>query len=116
MAEPEKISKDVDAALLMAEMKRWQRLRVPFERVQQIQKGSFKIDYVSHAVVTDRLLEVDPTFTFEPVYNEDGVPILVTDYLQQGDSVGVWGVLTVLGVSKVDFCGGKDIESAYSRC
>lgn len=68
------------------------------------------LDYVGHGAVTDRLLEVDPFWTWEPVaYNEDGLPRIV--WLD--DDTGVmWIKLTVLGVTRlgVGTASGEDVE------
>lgn len=55
------------------------------------------LDYVGHAAVTDRLLEVDPEWTWEPmsVDPQTGVPLLVNN----GSTL--WIKLTVLGVSRI---------------
>lgn len=54
------------------------------------------IDYVGHADVTDRLLDVDPDWDWEPLaYDEKGLPLL--DYDANGNPVGMWMKLTVLG-------------------
>ncbi len=77
-------------------------LRAPFppERISQIPRktktgGTVRLDYVGHADVTDRLLAVDPTWTWEPVgVAEDGVPII---------HHGLWIKLTVCGVTRYGF-------------
>lgn len=100
-------------------------LREPFPNVQKVTKkwktkdGSEKsitLDYISHAVVTDRLLKVDPGFRFEPLLDSGGIPIVVTAGLSSGDTVGVWGRLSLLGAEVVEFCSGRDLLDAYSRC
>src|SRR5688500_9470519 len=51
------------------------------------------LSYVGHAAVTDRLLEVDPTWTWEPVaFDEQGLPRL-------DRNGGLWIRLTVAGVT-----------------
>lgn len=105
---------------------RFKALREPFDHVQKLKKEytdkrtgerkSFELDYISHAVVTDRLLQVDPAYEFVPLTNEHGVPIVVLDGLNAGDEVGVWGKLTILGTNVIEFCSGKDLLDAYSRC
>lgn len=61
------------------------------------------LDYAGHAVVTDRLLQVDPEWTWEPfALDSNGVPFI--------DSVGgMWIKLTLLGVTKPGYgdAGGK---------
>lgn len=55
------------------------------------------VDYVGHAHVTERLLEVDPTWSWEPVaLNEQGTPLL------DGNG-GLWIRLTVAGVTRLGY-------------
>jgi hypothetical protein len=101
-------------------------LRAPFANVQHVtktwtdkntgQRKSVTLDYISHAVVTNRLLTVDPSFSFEPLLDATGFPIVVDKGLAGGDEVGVWGRLTILEAATVEFCSGKDLMDAYSRC
>lgn len=54
------------------------------------------IDFVGHANVTRRLLEVDPLWTWEPfALDESGLPLVDTDSL--GNPVGMWIKLTLCG-------------------
>ncbi|WP_341394033.1 hypothetical protein [Arthrobacter sp. G119Y2] len=55
------------------------------------------LDYVGHAALTDRLLEVDPEWTWEPVaFGQDGLPKL--------DGMGgLWIKLTVCGVTRLGY-------------
>ena len=74
-------------------------LRAPFpkEKIQQLPVGGTKLDYVSHAWVTDRLLEVDPEWTWEPVgFDEQGLPAL-------DKNGGLWIKLTVCGVTRYGY-------------
>ena len=69
------------------------RLREPFPKakIQQIKQGPLTLDYVGHADITERLLEVDPGWTWEPVaFGPDGLPAFDNDG-------GLWIRLTVLG-------------------
>lgn len=60
------------------------------------------LDYVGHAAVTDRLLTVDPAWTWEPVaFDSDGLPA----YDRGG---GLWIRLTVLGVTRLGYGDGPD--------
>ena len=88
----------------------------PPSRSKQISKGSFTADYISHGLVTDRLLSVDPSYVFEPLRDDRGFPIVVTEGLQRGDTVGVWARLVVLGAEVTEFCSGSNLLDAYSRC
>lgn len=77
-------------------------LRAPFppERISQIPRktksgATVRLDYVGHADVTDRLLAVDPAWTWEPVgVAADGIPII---------HHGLWIKLTVCGVTRYGF-------------
>lgn len=76
------------------------RLREPFlpEQIHQIPKGGVQLDYVGHAEVTERLLEVDPLWSWEPLaFNEAGAPLITTH-----DGVAVmWIRLTICGVTRL---------------
>lgn len=81
----------------------WKELRRPFPAgtVGKLPKGGVMLDYVGHAAVTDRLIEVDPEWTWEPVaLNEHGLPA----YDQQG---GLWIRLTIGGVTRLGYGDGK---------
>lgn len=55
------------------------------------------LSYVGHAALTDRLLDVDPAWTWEPLsVGQDGYPIVDRDG-------GMWIKLTVLGVTKIGY-------------
>lgn len=61
------------------------------------------LDYVGHAAITDRLLDVDPSWSWEPLaFNSEGLP--ATDKLG-----GLWIKLTILGVTRLGYgdAGGK---------
>ncbi len=77
-------------------------LRAPFppERISQIPRKTksgttVRLDYVGHADVTDRLLAVDPAWTWEPVSPEE--------YGTLPPSNGLWIKLTVAGVTRIGF-------------
>lgn len=60
-------------------------------------KNAVHLDYVGHAALTDRLLDADPTWTWEPVaFGQNGLPALD----QNG---GMWIKLTVCGVSRLGY-------------
>ena len=60
------------------------------------------LDYVGHADVTRRLLEVDSSWTWEPLgADEHGMPLFDTD--DHGNPVGLWIRLTVGGVSRLGY-------------
>lgn len=81
-------------------------LRKPFPKsaVGKLPKGGVMLDYVGHAAVTDRLLSVDPTWTWEPLaLDGNGLPAL--------DSRGnLWIRLTVCGVTRVGVGDGKSAK------
>jgi len=56
------------------------------------------LDYVGHAGVTDRLLSVDPTWSWEPVaFDTNGAPLITTS----GQRWVMWIRLTVCGVTRL---------------
>lgn len=60
-------------------------------------KDVVHLDYVGHAAITDRLLEVDPCWSWEPMaLNEFGLP--AQDILG-----GLWIKLTILGVTRIGY-------------
>lgn len=55
------------------------------------------LDYVGHAALTDRLLDTDPQWYWEPVaFNEQGLPAFDA-------SGGLWIKLTVCGVTRLGY-------------
>ena len=111
------------------------KLRVPFEAHQvsvlpkpytkdspksycQICKGNHgqpaaHLDYVGHAALTDRLLTVDPEWSWEPVAVDP-----VTGMPQFDGFGGLWIRLTVLGVTRLGYgdsqgkTGGNAVKEA----
>jgi len=81
-------------------------LRKPFppESVGQLPKGGVMLDYVGHAAVTDRLLTVDPEWTWEPfALDDEGLPA--------PDAQGnLWIRLTVCGVTRIGVGDGKNAK------
>jgi hypothetical protein len=62
------------------------------------------LDYVGHAALTDRLLDTDPMWSWEPVgFNPDGTPAL-------DRNGGLWIKLTVCGVTRYGY-GAADGKS-----
>lgn len=60
-------------------------------------KHIIHLPYVGHAALTDRLLDVDPTWTWEPLaLDEQGLPALDKDG-------GLWIKLTVCGVTRLGY-------------
>ncbi len=55
------------------------------------------LDYVGHAALTDRLLDADPAWTWEPLsMSPDGLPVL-------DPYGGMWIKLTVCGVTRLGY-------------
>jgi hypothetical protein len=75
------------------------KLREPFpeHQISYLPKGGVKLAYVGHAALTDRLLDVDPNWTWEPLaYGPDGLPAI--------DEIGgLWIKLTVCGVTRLGY-------------
>jgi len=70
------------------------------------------LDYVGHAAITDRLLDVDPFWFWEPLsLNESGLPCIDKDG-------GMWIRLTVCGMSRLGYgdAQGKTGGSATKEC
>lgn len=86
------------------------RLRDPFppEAIGQLPKGGTMLDYVGHAAVTDRLLQVDPDWTWEPAgTTEHGLPMF-------DGADGLWIRLTVAGVTRYGYGDGKNPKECIS--
>lgn len=78
-------------------------LRKPFDAktIGKLPKGGAQLDYVGHAAVTDRLLAVDPDWSWEPfATDEHGLPAYQSGYL--------WIRLTVCGVTRIGVGDGPD--------
>lgn len=60
-------------------------------------KDVVHLDYVGHAAITHRLLDVDPMWSWEPVaHDANGLPLLDKDS-------GMWIKLTVCGVTRLGY-------------
>jgi hypothetical protein len=82
-------------------------LRKPFPRsaIGKLPKAGMQLDYVGHAATTDRLLAVDPSWTWEPAaLDEHGLPAL------QGRNL--WIKLTVCGVTRWGVGDGASVKEA----
>ena len=76
-----------------------QELRKPFpdHQISYLPKGGTKLAYVGHAALTDRLLDVDPGWTWEPLaMSPHGLPVM-------DDLGGMWIRLTVCGVTRLGY-------------
>lgn len=88
-----------------AEQDIWKELRRPFDpklvgklpRKNKTADGReylVQLDYVGHAAVTDRLISVDPHWTYEPMASDEhGMPLL-------DSNGGLWIRLTVGGITR----------------
>ena len=89
-------------------------LRDPFDKsmVGTMPKGGVQLSYVGHGAVTSRLLDVDPTWTWEPVaYEPNGLPVFERD--GEGNPIGFWIRLTVDGVTRLGYgdCPSKQTSA-----
>ena len=74
-------------------------MRAPFpeNQISHLPKGGVKLAYVGHAALTDRLLDTDPAWTWEPLaLNVQGLPAL-------DDCGGLWIKLTVCGITRLGY-------------
>jgi hypothetical protein len=73
------------------------------------QEHTLYLDYVGHADITERLLQCDPYWSWQPMgLDEHGCPLMDKD--PDGSPVGLWIRLTVCGVTRIGYgsCeGGK---------
>ncbi len=83
-------------------------LRAPFppDAIGWLPKGGTMLSYVGHAAVCDRLLQVDPDWTWEPPTSDE------LQRLPNGD--GMWIKLTVGGVTRFGWGDGKNIKEWIS--
>jgi hypothetical protein len=81
-------------------------LRKPFDKksVGKLPKGGAQLDYVGHAAVTDRLLAIDPLWSWEPMATDErGLPIT--------DAKGnLWIRLTICGVTRIGVGDGPSAK------
>jgi hypothetical protein len=81
-------------------------LRRPFppESIGRLPKGGQMLDFVGHAAVVDRLLAVDPEWSWEPfALGPDGLPAI--------DRHGnLWIRLTICGVTRIGVGDGKSLK------
>lgn len=85
-------------------------LRAPFpdSAIGKLPRAGITLDFVGHADVTDRLLAVDPEWTWEPVaFAEDGAPLIRND----GKVATLWIKLTVCGVTRYGV--GNEVPSKF---
>ena len=77
------------------------RKEFPKSAIGKLPKGGALLDYVGHAAVTDRLLAVDPEWTWEP-FAADAMGLPMED--RAGN---LWIRLTVCGVTRIGVGDGK---------
>ena len=80
-------------------MDKLQELRKPFpeHQISYLPKGGVKLAYVGHAALTDRLLDTDPAWNWEPLaISPHGLPVM-------DDMGGMWIRLTVCGVTRLGY-------------
>lgn len=88
------------------------RAEFPKEAIGKLPRGNTTLQYVGHAATTDRLLQVDPEWTWEPVsFDERGLPAF--DEIQ-----GLWIRMTVCGVTRYGYgsANGKKGPDAIKEC
>lgn len=95
------------------QIKALKELRVPFppEQIGKLPKGGAVLDFVGHAALTARLLDVDPEWSWEPVaVDERGLPA----FDQNG---GLWIRLTVAGMTRLGYgdSAGKNGPNAVKE-
>ena len=81
------------------EASRLSGMRAPFppHQISKLPKGGTFLDYVGHAALTDRLLDVDPLWSWEPMS-------LTPAGLPNFDPInGLWIKLTVCGVTRLGY-------------
>jgi hypothetical protein len=75
------------------------KLREPFPKsaISTLPKAGLRLQFVGHAAVTQRLLEVDPEWTWEPCgIDDEGLPVF-------DEHGGLWIRLTVCGVTRYGY-------------
>lgn len=74
-------------------------MRTPFpaNQISYLPKGGVKLAYVGHAALTDRLLDADPAWSWEPLaMGAHGLPVM-------DEMGGMWIKLTVCGVTRLGY-------------
>ena len=74
----------------------------PDNLIATIPKGGVNLKYLGHADTTRALTQSDPRWTWEPMgRKDDGTPVI--EYDDKGNPVGLWGALTVHGVTRYEY-------------
>lgn len=89
------------------------KLREPFaeHQIGKLPKGGITLDFVGHAHITARLLDVDPLWEWEPfAVDEMGLP-------RMDEHGGLWIRLTVCGKTRIGYgdAGGKKGPNAVKE-
>lgn len=89
------------------------KCRDPFppSQIGKLPKGGMFLDFVGHGYLTARLLDVDPTWNWEPVALDDhGLPLL-------DEFGGLWIKLTICGVTRLGYgdAGGRKGPNAIKE-
>lgn len=80
------------------------RKEFPAALIGKLPKGGTMLDFVGHAACTDRLLQVDPGWNWEPMaYDMGGLPLLDGNH-------NLWIKLTVCGVTRIGVGDGKSLK------
>jgi len=70
--------------------------------ISKLPRGRTELDFVGHADLTHRLLDVDPFWNWEPAATDEaGLPVL--DLNDKGQPIGLWIKLTVAGVTRLGY-------------
>ncbi len=89
------------------------KLREPFpaEQIGKLPKGGITLDFVGHGFITQRLLDVDPFWYWEP-FALDGLGLPLLD-----ENGGLWIRLTVCGVTRIGYgdAGGRKGPNAVKE-
>ena len=73
------------------------REKFPPHQVSYLPKGGVQLAFVGHAALTDRLLDTDPAWAWEPLaLDARGLPAL-------DESGGLWIKLTVCGITRLGY-------------
>lgn len=85
---------------------RHKKIRCDGCKNNNITEAHLHLDYVGHAEVTDRLLQVDSLWSWEPIaFDADGLPKL-------DRNGGLWIRLTIAGVSRIGYGDAQGKEGA----
>ena len=92
------------------------REKFPAHQISQLPKGGRMLDFVGHAALTDRLLDADAAWTWEPLaFGTDGLPAIDANG-------GLWIKLTICGVTRLGYgsadgkTGGNAIKELIGDC